>query len=328
MGEQLPPEPVPPGKQPAGIAEEHLEIAGEGALLAALFAGGFERLVIEGEGVGIVNDARAGGGDVHRDDDVIEQRVGGDGCEKGAANGVDRAGAADAGVHARFGGAEGLFHAPVGIDASPGGAARGLDLQCAADRADTGIGEVRGQSGDGVGGEPLAGVGEDDDLAGDEGEGGVEAGGFAGAGWLCEDVYARRIECLGASDRGIGRAVGDEEDAEFFRRVVGGQQVLDTRADAGFLIVRHDEDAHVGRIIRQLARHDFSPAREPRHEGGIADKRVGHRAEAEPEDDGGDVGSHLHRAGQVVPVADARVAHGEDDGEIEPGDAVPVESDT
>ncbi len=156
-----------------------MEVAGEGALFAALFVGGFEGLGIEGDGGGVVEDAGARGGDLHGDEEVVEDGIGGDGGKEGGADGVDGAGAADGGIEARFGGAEGFFEAPIGIDAGADGGESGIDFERAADGTDGGIGEVGEESGDGVGGEALAGVGEDDKFVMDGGEGGIDAGGFA-----------------------------------------------------------------------------------------------------------------------------------------------------
>ena len=59
------------------MAEEHLEVAGQGAGLAAGFGPGIERLGIERLGLAVVNNAMTGEGDAHRDHDVIENGIGG-----------------------------------------------------------------------------------------------------------------------------------------------------------------------------------------------------------------------------------------------------------
>ena len=265
------------------MAEKHLEIAGEGAAFADFFGGGFERLRVEGAGVGIVADAVAGHGEAHGDDHVVEHGVGGQRGEKRAADGVDRAGAADAGIEARLGGAQKFFVAPVGVHARARRAGRGVDFERATDRAEARVGEVRGEPRDGIRGETLARVGEDDDLGGGLRERGIEARRLARALRLHEDADARGIDRRRARDRGVGGAVRDDEHAQFFRRIIRRQQVRDTRGDAGLLVVRDHHHAHVW---QRRGRGLFLPAttaREQRHERAVAGEGVKKQRARKPE---------------------------------------------
>lgn len=190
VGEELKGEAVLPGEEPGGMAEEHLEVAGQGAGFAACLGAGIERLGIEGLGLAVVYDAVAGDGDEHGDDYVIEDGIGGDGPEEGTADGVDGAGAADAGIEVGLGLPDGGFHFPVEIDAGAGGGEGIADAKDAADSADGGFGEVAKKAGNGVGSELLAGIGEEDDGGIEGGDGIGEAGGFAAAEGKLEDACA------------------------------------------------------------------------------------------------------------------------------------------
>ena len=102
------------------MAEEHLEIAGKGAGFAASLGAGIEGLGVKGLGLVVVEDA-VGLGDLHGDDYVVQCSIAWYWTELGAADGVDGAGAANAGVEVGLGLAEGGFHFPVEVDAGTGG---------------------------------------------------------------------------------------------------------------------------------------------------------------------------------------------------------------
>ena len=284
---QLPPQPGAPRQEPAGMLREHLEVAGERPHLPALLLRGIGGLGIVGRGRGIeAHTPAVVHGDLHRDDHVVEQGVIRDGLEEFPPDGVDRAGRADGGAEPAFAGPDEFLEPPIEVHTAAHAGRRRVNLQRAAHRAERGVGKVRDQLGDRVRRETLPRIAEHDDLAACGGDGGIEAGGLAGALLAGEDAHTRVGKRTELRHSAVGRAVGDDEDFELVGGIAGRQQVRDAGDNALLLVERDEHDGDGGRVRRRrLHGRAVGDFRQQADQSGIAEEGVGQRGEAEPEEE-------------------------------------------
>ena len=129
--------------------------------------------------------------------------------------------------------------------------------------------------------EHAVGVGEDHDLAGRLRQGSVERGGLPDPGQRKEPdpaVGERRDDGV----RPVGRTVRGDEHLDPVHRIVQGQHVVQLRADAQLLVVRRDDETHVGGDVgRRHGPSDHPTANE--QQGRKPDVRRRDRARGDPE---------------------------------------------
>ena len=232
------------GKEPGGEFEE-LVVPGKGADLAAELLARLGEDAVRGDGPRLKKDAVAGAGDLHGDEDVVENEAGRERGEELAADSVDGAGDADNGAGGGLQAADEFLDAPVQAEGIAGGGTFDVEeKEFTRDGADGGIGEVSGEGSHGVRGNDLAEVEKEEEVAGSAGKGGVKGEGLAAGGREKDgDEAGVGLGVSGEDGVGaVGGAVGDDDDLEQVGGVGEGIQVRElARKVLGLVAGRHDD---------------------------------------------------------------------------------------
>ena len=300
MRDELPPATVVPGQKPAWVAEEHLEIPGEGAKLAASLVMGLKGLWIVGDGPGLEKDAPAPGQGLHGDDDIVDESVFRDRLVIPPPHRVNRTGATDHRVEFRLFVADPFFQMPVEID-SGGGTFHGrFDLKVSADGGRFRRGkESIDQNADGIDRESLPRVGKNENFATRFGDGAIEGCGFSPAFRQYHDLSGKsggeRAGTLRGSIRG---AIADKDDLPISLIETRGE-VFEAILDPRLLVPRGQHEAERGWGSYRKRPRSGLPGRSavpnPK-ENRVTGKRVTQQGETQPKEDGGNPGEELgHR---------------------------------
>ena len=215
------------------------------------------RRILARDGVAGEDDARAGPSGADRDEEVVHRgRVRRKRTHQDAPRGVDRAVGADADAELALGLlGPGLAVPEIGLRRP---AARRLEDQPPAHRADARIREAREERSHGAGLEARVRVGEDEDLGVAGRDEVVQHRRLAAAIRELQHAHARASGRAGLLGGAVAAAVAaDDDDA----RPGLLEQVAHARADHGLLVRRRDEHVGLRRGRRARRRRGASPRR-------------------------------------------------------------------
>ena len=249
MRQPGPPHRVAPRRQRFGQPYRELEVARQGADLAAEFIARVERQAIIGTGTFVMHHTPALQRHLQRPIDIVQHRTGGNRAKQHAPHRRDGPRDPDLGVDEAFLLPHPLLDAPVQADAGLHPRRR-FQGQIAADGPDGRICKVLNQAQQSVIGPGLPGIGEHQNVAARPFAGLSQCGRFADVLGYFQDVYQAVVLITACDVCGpIGRAVRNDDQ---FPAQAGAvhlpAQFLDAWADGRcFVSHRHDQGADLRR---------------------------------------------------------------------------------